>query len=519
MSTSQSMKSGWDYIADLSGANLGGQSGEQYIDKVESAIQELTDQINSKEGFATGIGQLKGFVAEDWHAGTFNINAALRDSSNRAYVEGSNAHASVDVSTNYGQDYSLKYYATGIKSAQSQAKDVIQAYYEYLGKSKAENPLTFEEYLAKNGYSGEMAELLQSVYHGQGRIIPSDQLDEAIKYLQREIAKESMKEGANRAAVLAKYEETLSKLSDRIKDGQGVESTPLTKEEAETIAKLCKEGDFKPEDFGLSLEELVTSEFILQQALKAGCTAAVLTVVFQIAPHIYKAFMHLIREGEINVDELKTIGLKGLSGSAEGFLRGSIASALTIAAQAGKLGEEYKNINAGVIGAVTFIVLSTVKNSILVATGKMTSKELGVILVKEVVISGASIAGGTIGQLLLPELPVIGYMLGSLVGSTIASGVVFAGEKLLLAFCTHSGFTCFGLVDQNYELPPALLEHFGYEIAELEKVELEAIELETAELETITPEKAELEILTDENGIEYKFLRRGVVGFYKVAFV
>ena len=80
MSTSQSMKSGWDYIADLSGANLGGQSGEQYIDKVESAIQELTDQLNSKEGFATGIGQLKGFVAEDWHAGTFNINAVLRDS-------------------------------------------------------------------------------------------------------------------------------------------------------------------------------------------------------------------------------------------------------------------------------------------------------------------------------------------------------------------------------------------------------------------------------------------------------
>ena len=519
MAVSPSMKFGWDHIIDLAGANLGGQTGEQYIDNVESAIHELANQINSKEGFATNPEQLKGFIAEYWHAGTFNINAVLRDSSNRASVVGSNGHASVDISTNWGENYSLKYYATGIKSASSQAKDVIQAYWEYLGKSKAENPLTFAEYIAKNGYSGEMAELLQSVYHGQGRIIPSDQLDEAIKYLQREIAKESMKEGANRAAVLAKYEETLSKLSDRIKDGQGVESTPLTKEEAETIAKLCKEGDFKPEDFGLSLEELVTSEFILQQALKAGCTAAVLTVVFQIAPHICKAFMHLIREGEINVDELKTIGLKGLSGSAEGFLRGSIASALTIAAQAGKLGEKCKNLSAGVIGAVTFVVLSTIKNSILVASGKMTSKELGIILAKEVTISGIAIAGGTIGQVLLPELPVLGYMLGSLIGSTIASGAIFVSENFLLSFCTHSGFTCFGLVDQNYQLPPTLLKHFGYEIAELEKVEMKKVTLKKVQMKTVSLKKVKLKTVTDENGIEFKFLRRGVVGFYKIAFV
>ena len=75
------------------------------------------------------------------------------------------------------------------------------------------------------------------------------------------------------------------------------------------------------------------------------------------------------------------------------------------------------------------------------------------------------------------------------------------------------------LQDQNYELSPELLEHFGYEIAELEKVDLETVEVETIQLETISAETAELEALTDDNGIEFKFLRRGVVGFYKVAFV
>ena len=38
-------------------------------------------------------------------------------------------------------------------------------------------------------------------------------------------------------------------------------------------AELYKNGDFKPEDFGFSLNELITNEYLLQQALKAGFTA------------------------------------------------------------------------------------------------------------------------------------------------------------------------------------------------------------------------------------------------------
>ena len=516
---SHAVKDGWEYGSGLSGAASGAMSGEKYINDVNAAIDELAKKINAKEGFLSDPSRLKGFVAEDWHAGTFNLNAILRGSEARAHVDGSVKHASVDVSTSWGKGFSLKYYATGQKSALSQAKDVYQAYYEYLGKSKAESPMTFEEYLAGNGYSGEKAELFRSVYSGQGRIIPSDQLDAACTFLRQEIAKEAMKKGPNRAFVLAKYEETLSQLSDRIKDNHGVESIPLTKDEAEAIAALCKEGKFDPRDFGLGLESLVTPEFILQQAIEAGCTAALLTVFFSIAPDIYNAFMHLIKTGEIDVESLKNAGLKALPASAEGFLRGSVAAALTVAAQSGKFGPALISLNAEMIGTITFLVLDTVKNSILVAAGKMTPQEMGGTFVKQMIVAAGSVAGGAAGQALLPMLPVLGYMLGSLAGSLIASAVVFTGERMLLAFCVDTGFTCFGLVEQNYTLPPELLERMGYQLLQFDKIEYDKISYEQVSYSTISYASIEYESFHDAVGFEFKPLRRGVIEFNKIGYV
>lgn len=525
MFSQQDMQVGWDYAEEMLGAEAGAQMGSRYIQDVDACIQELADQINSKNGFATDPSRLKGFVAEDWHAGTFNIVAALRNSRNRAHVEGSTQHASVDISTSFGENFSLKYYATGEKSVLNQAKDVIQAYCEYYNKSSASTKMTFDEYLSRYGYSKDMNELLKSVYYGQGRIIPSDQLQDAVAFLKQQIAKESMKDGINRAAVCAKYEETLSRLSDRIRDGKGVESIPLTKEEAEAIAALCKEGKFRPEDFGISMVSLVKPEFILQQAMKAGASAAIMTLVFELAPYVFRTIMHLIREGEISLDDLRETGLNAISGSAEGFLRGAVSSAITVAARSGQLGESLMTIDAGVVGAITFLVISTAKNSFLVATGKMTGKEMGVELSKGILVSGMSLAGGAVGQLVMPELPVLGYMLGSLVGSLAASAVIFTSEHLLLAFCVRNGFTCWGLVEQNYELPAELLESLGYEIAQLEKIQfeespdLETVGLDTIQLEPVQLEMSQDDFKEDEDWVQFQPLRRGIVGFNKIGYV
>ena len=119
--------------------------------------------------------------------------------------------------------------------------------------------------------------------------------------------------------VLANYQEILEKLVDRIFDGQGTESVPLTKEEAEAVAELIKEGKFRPEDFGISLNDLVTVEYILNQALKAGYTAAAITLVLQLGPEIIKGIYLLIKNREIDIEQLKKTGKVAISASAEVF--------------------------------------------------------------------------------------------------------------------------------------------------------------------------------------------------------
>ena len=542
MQAKDSLHEGWDFSAHVMGGNYGSLKAGDYVQEVDDAVKKLVNDMNALGENGLGVKQLKGFVAEYWHADTFNIEAALKDSGNRAFVEGSTENASVDVSTNFGKNYSLKYIRTAEESVDAQAKNVIKAYHEYLSKPRKGNAISFEEYLEKYGYSkdenikkliadyrkavengdnsnleqymtihaGEydIASLLTSVYNGQDRLIPTDQIKEAIKYLNQEIVKESTKETSNRAAVLANYKETLDKLVDRVSDGTGAESRTLTKEEAEAIAALVKEGRFKAEDFGLTLNDLITTDHILQQALKAGYTAATITLVLQLAPEIIKSIDYLIKNGQLDLNQVREIGVKAITASTEGFLRGSIASALTIVCQSGKLGTSLIDVSPQVIGPLTVITLDTVKNSFLVAVGKMDPQEMGATLAKEIIVSGMGFAGGMIA-----EMAGFPYMLGSFVGSAIASVSLAVGEKVLLSFCVETGFTCFGLVKQDYSLPESVLEDMGLEIVKAERVYADTIDVDRVEPDIIEVDRCEYDT------IKITILKRGIIGVNKIGYV
>ena len=87
----------------------------------------------------------------------------------------------------------------------------------------------------------------------------------------------------------------------------------------------AKEGGIDPKEFGLITEELVHMEDIIRDAMKAGLTAATITMVIKVAPEIYKAIQHLIEEGEIDEEEYRNIGYAAVTGASEGFVRGSIS--------------------------------------------------------------------------------------------------------------------------------------------------------------------------------------------------
>ena len=475
---------GWEFATGIMGADIAANMGMEYVSAVEAAIKQLEDNINNHQYRNLGINQLQGYMLEEWGADTFNVDAVAADSSYRAQVLHSTAKDSVDVLMKQGDvdagAYSAKSYADGAKSAIEQARF---------------NPDT-----------------MQASYHDQGRLVPTDQLSDA----QAEAHRQALRNQSIRPKVSEAYSETENRLTDTISTDDGTKSRTATRKDLEQIANESKKQEFKAEDHGVTAVSAIQTEYLLKQALKAGYTAAAVSVAFQLAPEIYKAIDYLIKHGELDVQQIKRMGAKGISAGAEGFLRGSVASSLKIMCDAGVLGEMFKGINPTLLGTVVALVMQTVKNSILVAAGKMSTQQMGAAFVDTVVISGGYIVGahigGVIGQALGFELPVVGYLLGSLIGTSFC--VMYnIGKKKLISFCVDTGFTCFGLVEQNYELPEAVLNELGVETIPIPRTEIERINIPRTQITGTGIQQAEYET------IDITVLRRGVIGVNKIGYV
>lgn len=215
----------------------------EYIDRIRQEIQNLEDSVNAFKGFETSVEQLKGNVAEVYHAGTFNINAAIKGSLHRANVLNSHELASVDIETNFNVNYGVKYYGSAKATARQQLKSWEQVLHQAIKNKNYKAILEFFE-------SGEH-DIHESIYSGQLRLVPADQFKKITEILQRAIATESVR----RPDLVSNIQETLDALTDRIKDNQGVESYPLSVKEAEHLARLGKVRTvyFQQKSKGLSL--------------------------------------------------------------------------------------------------------------------------------------------------------------------------------------------------------------------------------------------------------------------------
>lgn len=496
---------GVDFFRKHSSGIVGSEMSASYVETINSEIDSLVKDLNSLEGFNTPSKMLKGDIAEFWHSGTFNIDAALKDSKDRAFVDRSHDFASTDISTNFGERYGLKYYADGQASAKAQSISVFQRFKEYQAAGGTDD---LDSFLTKRGYDNIDSVLNDPIYSGQVRIIPSDQLKQATEWLERKIATES----TLRPEQVHRYEETLKMLKDKLSNGKGVESIPLTKEEAEALAALAKQGDISAEQLGLTTETLMRLEYVMQQAIKAGLTAATISMVLKVAPEIFKAIDYLIKNGHIEKEHFKQIGFAALSGGAEGFVRGSVSAAITTCCQTGLLGEALKSVDPTIIGTITVITMNVVKNAYEVAIGRKTRSELASDLIRDMFVSACALAGGGITQAFI-EIPVIGYLVGSFVGSLVGAFVYNVGYKTALSFCVDSGFTMFGLVDQDYTLPQEIIDKLGvdtfkYESFETDSFEIDSFEPSSFEVDTFEPDK-----------IDIIYLRRGVIGVSKIGFL
>lgn len=492
-------KKGYDYYRKNATILNSVYQSEKYVESIEKEINKFSENINNFKGYKTDINKLKGDIAEFWHGGTFDINSAIKGSSEKVTVDRSHDFASPDIIGN--TDYSIKYYQSGKDSAKAQAKTFIEDF-----KQNYEEKMNLEEYLLKRGIKKENLE--ESIYKGQVRIIPTEQLKEAAEFLKRKIAEEELK----RPELVAKYKETLKMLDDRIRGEKGLESIPLTKDEAEKLAKLAKEGNFDPKEFGITIPELMKPIDIFNHAFKSGINVVIISLILKIAPDIVVIIKKFIKNGEIKIQELKNMGISAIKETPRAFLNGSIAATLTVLCEGGFLGESLKKLDYKIIGATTYIMLDTIVDTILVMMKEKTTEEMIENLLKNIFISSFAYGTGVLVQSII-TVPILGYMLGNLVGTILGNMIYTKSQNMLVSFFIENEITLFGIVKQDYKLPKSVFEKLGLDRYEYDRYEYDRYEYDKYEYDKYTYDKYEY----DKMDIVY--LKRGIIGVRTIGYI
>lgn len=508
-SVQESFVDGYTFTQKSFGSLEGSFKAHNYVSEINKAIASAQEELNTVVyRHNTSPSQAGGFVAEVWHKGTYNIDSKLKEINTNAWIPERNGSiskqfAQADVATSNGDLYGAKYDGSIYKTAIEQAKSYWEKYNQnYHGTNK-----TFEEFLLERGLNPETTNKYASIYEGQFRLVPADQLKGVADALKRKILEKDY-----RGEDISGLKETLNHITDRIKSPDGVESIPLSKEDSKQLAMLARDGKLDLDKFGINTENLVNYEYIFNQAINAGITASVVSMVLKITPEIYKSINKLIKDGEINIKGLENIGLAAISGSGHGFINGSISAAITTACLAGTFGNAFKTINPTVIGTLTVLVTNTISYSIKLASKKISSQEFSRMVSKDIFISTCSIGLGTLTQTLLPELPAFAFLVGSFIGSLAGSFAYEQGYSKFMSFCCNSGFTCFGLVEQDYKIPDEILKNMNIKIFDFRTFDLKSFDLRSFNFNSFEFNSFKYET------IGLRFMNRDVIGIFKIGY-
>lgn len=435
---------GWDYSKEFMAANYSAIMTSdfmtsEYVTSLESAITTLKTDMNSSMGSARGTAQEAGLLAEKWAADTFNIDAIAKGSSERASTVGSTELGSVDVTTTYGENASLKYYQDASGSASAQARNIMKAYYEYASKASGE-PMSFKEYVDKYGSGMSHDELYASLYEGQTRIIPTDQLSQATQYLQGKIDKlPPLGSGDTTDAQIKAYQETMENLRDRLQAPDGTASKPLTYEELQAIAEVSKDGNFKPEDFGISLTKVIGPKYIVKQAMGTGVEVAAINAALTIGPDVFSILKEAAQTGVVDEEALKDCGVEGAIAGSEGFVEGSVSRLVATLCKAGTFGEALKGADPSVVATLTVLVIEGAIHGYELSQGKITAEEYGNMMVDRTMVMLLSLPTSALFLAILPGTH-IAMLAGCMAGGLVASIGYLMAKEVVLDMVDAGGF-------------------------------------------------------------------------------
>lgn len=455
---------GYQAVADQFAAELVGREVSNFAARVEDSVEELIRDMAKMAQNDKWPDYVKGDVAELWHAGTLNLDATQRSIDVRAFAP--RDASPIDVALRGGghvEAAQLKYYRSAEHTARA---------------------------------------LSDPLYAGLDKVGPSDQLEGV-----REAAQRLATHHAARPDVAAPYEHTADTVDDRLRI-DGAESRPLTeKQSRELTESLRRDGDLDREQYNLTPNDVIRWEDIVREATTAAVRAALITAALQAAPYLVAIAKKGIETGEISAEDFVPLGRALPPALIRSSLSGALTAALVGAARKEVFGAGLKNVDPTHVSAVVVLGLCAVSNSLRAARGEISVQEAAARTAEDALSLAVAMGFGAIGQAVIP-IPVLGYLVGSVVGALIAGLVIDRANTVIVGIAADTGWTFFGLVDQDYRVPPELLAASGWR-----SVDLAVLEPRTATLRRLQP--ANLETAT----LDMAVLRRGVVAFRQVGYV
>ena len=360
-----------------------GEYGQSIDNALTHANNLLRDIITRNDGQISMARNLDGFIAEVHHVNTFNINAKAAGSSARA-----------ELVVKPGK-------AFGKNSVDIQIKD---------GSGKV-----VRRYQAKYGADAGSTEKLfeHGDYRGQGSLVP-----------------EGHSTDMQRKAV-----ETI--------DYDGVESTPLSKEEAvRQREKAHKEKQISEMDWHNA--DAIT---VGKQIGKTALVAAGLGVCFQGGRILARRLWNSLtgKENASAGEDVQEFVEDSLKTAGSTMLTVATSGALLVASRRGFLGSVMKNTPAGRIAMIGSVAVDNLKNLYDLAKGNISKEEALDRVANTTVTTVAGIAaaeagvgiGAAIGTVFGPVGTFVGGLaggvIGGMLGSTVADKVYKAGKSVAKA--------------------------------------------------------------------------------------
>ena len=356
----------------------------EYAGQIDAAISQANADMAStllrNDGGISQALNLDGFIAEQHHVDTFNLDAAAQGSPYRA-------RALVPDGTTYGKN----------------SMDV--GIYDADGK-------LVRRYQAKYGQDADATQALwdKGDYRGQRKLVPADHVGDM--------------EGA----------------TDRIEHG-GIQSKPLTKAEAKALQEKAQlhEESKKYEWNDVSRGEIAKS--IGKQALIGAGMVAGFHGVRVFGRRIWNNLLG--KENPPLSNDLQDFFQSSLKSSAHVGVQVAVSGAIVVSAKNGWLGAVLKNSPAGRLASMAYLGMENAKVLFKLAKGELTGMEavdaMGKTTTSLAISMAGAVQGATLGAaygtVFGPAGTIVGGLVGGIVGGMAGSKVgdyIYEGGKIIV---------------------------------------------------------------------------------------